>query len=230
MEAKKGRTYAVERAALTTHLLTKVQLQHQLEREYFPTGVLSFDAVTGGIPRGAITEVYGPASSGKTTFLHALLANASASGEFCSLIDASDSFDPASASAAGTELARLLWVRCLRIEQAMRSADMLIHSGGWGVIVLDITDIRHEILRKISLSYWYRFKRAIENTPAVFIVLTREPQVKNCAAMTLELPPARPVWSGAHRDFQLLCGFDVHVTPRKPIRSETASFRARAIA
>ena len=220
----------MERAALNTYLLTKVQLQQQLERENLATGVLSFDAATGGLPRGAITEVYGPASSGKTTFLHALLANASANGEFCSLIDATDAFDPSSASAAGTELSRLLWVRCSGIEQAIRSADMLIHSGGWGVIVLDLTDIRREILRKIPLSYWYRFKRAVENTPAVFIVLTREPQVKNCAAMTLELPPARPVWSGAHRDFQLLCGFDVHVTPRKPIRSETASFRAKAIA
>lgn len=220
----------MERSALATHLLTKVQLQQQFERECMPTGILNFDAVTGGVPRGAITEVYGPASSGKTTFLHALIANACAKGEFCSLVDASDSFDPASASAAGTEFSRLLWVRCSGAEQAVRSVDLLIHSGGWGVIVLDLTDVRPESLRKIPLSYWYRFKRAVENTPAAFIVLTGEPQAKNCSAMTLELPPARPVWSGAHRNFQLLRGLDIRVTPRKPVRSETSEFRAKALA
>jgi recombination protein RecA len=220
----------VERSALAIHLLTKVQLQQQLERECMPTGITGFDAVTGGILRGAINEIHGPASSGKTTFLHALVANACANGEFCSLVDASDSFDPASASSAGTDLSRLLWVRCSGAEQAIRSADLLVHSGGWGVIILDLTDARPETLRKIPLSYWYRFKRAVENTPAAFIVLTREPQAKNCAAMSLELPPARPVWSGAHHDFRLLRGLDIRVTPRKPVRSETAEFRAKALA
>ena len=162
--------------------------------------------------------------------MHALLANSSVKGEFCALIDASDSFDPASAAAAGTEFARLLWVRCTGAEQAIRSADLLVHSGGWGVVVLDLSDIRAEMMRKVPLSYWYRFKRAVENTPTVFLVLAREPQAKNCAAMTLELPPANPVWSGTHRDFQLLRGMDVHVTPRKPMRSARAAFRAKALA
>jgi hypothetical protein len=195
-----------------------------------PTGILGFDAAAGGIPRGAITEIYGPASSGKTTLLHALIANACAQGEFCSLIDAADSFDPVSAAGAGTGLSRLLWVRCAGVEQAIRSADLMVHSGGWGVIVLDLTGIRPDVLRKIPLSYWYRFKRAVENTPAAFLVLTQEPQAKNCAVMSLELPLARPVWSGVHRDFQLLRGLDIRVTPRKPVRSSIAEFRAKALA
>lgn len=220
----------MDRAALATHLLTKVQLQQQLEREMLPTGIGGFDLQAGGVPRGAITEIYGPASSGKTTFLHALVANSCAKGEFCALVDATDSFDPASAASAGTELSRLLWVRCAGAEQAIRSADLLVHGGGWGVLVLDLSDIRAEMLRKVPLSYWHRFKRAVENTPTAFLVLTHEPQVKNCAAMTLELPPAKPVWSGSHRDFQLLRGLEVRVTPRKPMRPAQAAFRAVALA
>ena len=220
----------MDRAALVSHLRSKVQLQEQLEREFLPTGISGFDAVAGGVPRGAITEIYGPSSSGKTTFLHALVANASANGEFCALIDGSDSFDPSSATSAGTDLRRLLWVRCNGLEQAIRSADLLVHSGGWGVVVLDLSDIRADMLRKLPLSYWYRFKRAVENTPTAFVVLQREPQAKNCTAMTLELPRANAVWSGSHHDFRLLRGLDVRITPRKPIRSAQAGFLAKALA
>jgi recombination protein RecA len=220
----------VDRSALAKHLLTKVELQQQqLEREMLATGISAFDRQTGGVPRGAITEIFGPESSGKTTFLHALVANSCARGEFCALIDGMDSFDPTSAAAAGTDLGRLLWVRCVNADQAVRSADLLVHGGGWGVLVLDLSDVRPEILRKIPLSYWYRFKRAVENTPTSFVVLAREPQVKNCATMALDLPSAKPVWSGTHRDFQLLRGLDAQVTPRKPMRSQ-AGFRARALA
>ena len=55
----------MDRAALASHLLTKVQVQQQLERELLPTGIHGFDSLTGGLPRGAITEIYGPASCGK---------------------------------------------------------------------------------------------------------------------------------------------------------------------
>jgi hypothetical protein len=106
----------------------------------------------------------------------------------------------------------------------------LVHSGGWGVVVVDLSDIHPHLLRKVPLSYWYRFKRAVENTPSAFVVLQREAQVKNCAAMTLELHPAAPVWSGVHRNFQVLRGLDVRVTPRKPMRSAEARFRAKALA
>jgi hypothetical protein len=227
---RKGENKTMDRAALLTHLRTKVQLEQQLEREFLPTGIAGFDAATGGVPRGAITEVYGPASSGKTTFLHALVAHASARGEFCALIDGSDSFDPSSASSAGTDLRRLLWVRCTGLEQAIRSADLLVHSGGWGLVVLDVSDIRADVLRKLPLSYWYRFKRAVENTPTAFIILQREPHAKNCSAMTLELPRANAVWSGSHHDFRLLRGLDVRITPRKPVHSVPAGFRAKALA
>ena len=70
------------------------------------------DALTGGLPRGCLTEICGPASSGRTTVLLAALAAATRRGEFCAVVDASDALDPQSAAAAGVELERLLWVRC----------------------------------------------------------------------------------------------------------------------
>jgi len=63
------------------------------------------------LPEGAITEIYGPRSSGRATLLHAALAAATNAGELCALIDAADAFDPCSASHAGVHLNRLLWVR-----------------------------------------------------------------------------------------------------------------------
>jgi hypothetical protein len=182
------------------------------------------------VPRGAITEIYGPATSGKTSFLHTFLGMATLQGEFCALVDATNSFDPIAAASLNSDPTRLLWVRCINAVQALKSADLLVHSGGWGVIVLDLDDISPQTVQKLPISYWYRFRRAVENTPTAFIVLEKEPFVKNCAAMMLEIPSAKPVWSGRHKDFKLLSGIDVHIAQRKPIRSHNRDFRARALA
>jgi len=76
------------------------------------TGIPSVDELTGGIPRGGLTEIFGPASSGRTSLLLALVAQMTAREEVCALVDASDAFDLRSAAAAGADLERLLWVRC----------------------------------------------------------------------------------------------------------------------
>src|SRR4029077_7024801 len=76
------------------------------------SGIPALDALTGGLPRGCLTEICGPASSGRTTVLLAALAAAPRRGEFCVLVDASDALDPHSVAAAGVEVDRLLWVRC----------------------------------------------------------------------------------------------------------------------
>jgi len=220
-----------DRSALARHLVQETQLLQQLEREHLPTGINAFDTVAGGLPRGAVTELYGPTTSGKTTFLHSFLAHATAAGEYCALIDGTGTFDPASAATADADLARLLWVRCGNVEQALKAADLLVHSGGWGAILLDLTGIPSPLVRKIPMSWWYRFRRAVEHTPTSFLVIETEPYVKNCAAMALEFPVAPPVWSGEHRDFRVLRGADIQVLTRKPMRTQQRpGFRARAIA
>src|ERR1700758_1531811 len=77
-----------------------------------PFGIVALDELTGGLPRGALSEIAGPASSGRTGVMLAALAAATRRYEACALVDASDSFDPASAASAGVDLGRLLWVRC----------------------------------------------------------------------------------------------------------------------
>src|ERR1700730_5699213 len=76
--------------------------------ELVRTGVSEVDTATGGLPRGCLTEIIGAASSGLPSLLVAFLAEATARDEVCALVDAEDSFDPASAAAAGVHLERLL--------------------------------------------------------------------------------------------------------------------------
>lgn len=218
----------MDRTALARHLVHESQLKQQLEKEHLPVGIGSFDAAFGGLPRGAVTEVFGPASSGKTSFLTAFLARSTAAGEFCALIDGTDAFDPAAAKDAGADLSRLLWVRCHGVEEALKAADLLVHSGGWGALALDLSGIAPATLRRIPVSWWYRFRRAVEHTPAAFVVVEQEPLVKNCAAMMLEFAPSQAVWSGEHADFRVLLGADITVAPRKPVRSHRSAFRSKA--
>src|SRR5690348_3403546 len=75
------------------------------------SGIAQIDALTGGLPRGALTEIFGPASSGRTSMILAALAEASRQ-EVCALVDAGDSLHPESAAAASLDLRRLLWIRC----------------------------------------------------------------------------------------------------------------------
>ena len=78
--------------------------------EMLSSGIAQVDAITGGIPRGCLSEICGTASSGKTSVLLAAIAAATRRDETCVLIDASDSFDPESGAAAGVDFGKLLWV------------------------------------------------------------------------------------------------------------------------
>ena len=203
--------------------------------EFLGTNVASLDAVVQGFPRGAITEIFGPPSSGRTTVLHSFLHGATRAGEYCALIDASHSFDPESAKTSGINLSNLLWIKCVadndkaRMEKALKCVDLVLHGGGWGVIVLDLGDLSPQWVRKLPVSYWYRFRRAIEPTPTAMVVLEREPYVRACASLALEMQPARPDWQGAHADFRILQGAEVQVVPKKPVMRNTAVFQANAL-
>ncbi len=150
-------------------------------------GLEEIDALTGGLPRGGLTEMVGPASSGRTGLALAILASMTAREEVCAWVDAQDAFDPRSAQAAGVALERLLWVRCHNIEQTLRAADLLIHGGGFGMVVLDLSDVAPRTVRRVPLSFWFRFGRAVEHTPTVLLLLEQEPCAKSCASLVLEV-------------------------------------------
>ena len=163
--------------------------------ETVSTGIAEIDSLAGGLPRGALTEIFGPACSGRTSLLLSALAARTAQAEACALIDGCDAFDPHSAQAAGVELKQLLWVRCRNIDQTLRATDLLLQSGGFGFIALDLSDMRAEVLRHVPLDAWFRFRRAVEDTPTILVVLEPESNAKTCASLVLrmEAEPAR--WS-----------------------------------
>src|SRR5215472_14728354 len=104
-------------SSLGEHLSSTLLLRERATPPTVSIGVPALDALTGGLPRGALSEITGPASSGRTSVMLAALAGATRRGETCALMDASDCFDPASAAVAGVDLDRLLWVRCSQCDQ-----------------------------------------------------------------------------------------------------------------
>ena len=162
-----------------------------------PLGIAEIDSLTGGLPRGGLTEICGSSCSGRTTLLISALAARTADAEGCALIDGRDTFDPHSAEAAGVKLNRLLWVRCRNIDQALRSTDVLLQGGGFGLVALDLGEIPAETARHVPLNVWFRFRRAVENTPAIFLVLEREPHAKTCASLVLRMRAEAARWSQA---------------------------------
>lgn len=160
-----------------------------------PTGIAALDALTGGLPRGSLTEIYGPPCSGKTSILHSALASRTQASETCALVDAQDAFDPVGAQEAGVFLPRLLWVRCHGIDQALRSVDLLLHGGGFGLVALDLSDLPARLARQVPLNVWFRMRRAVEDTSTVFLVLARETNAKTCASLVLRVEKQATAWS-----------------------------------
>jgi recombination protein RecA len=199
-----------------------------LPRECLPTGLAPLDAITGGFPRGAIAEILGPESSGRTTLVHALLAAATARSEICAYVDTDDSFDPVTAAASGVALSQLVWIRCgHNAGHALKAADALLHAGGFGVIALDLCQVAARIWNRIPISYWYRFRRAVENTPTILAIAEKEPIAKSCASLILDLERKQTLWTGAP-GFALLRGVEIEAASRKPARSATAQLQAKA--
>jgi len=156
--------------------------------ETLSTGIAEVDDLTGGIPRGAITEIFGPRSSGRTSLMYAALAYATAHDEVCALVDTNDVFAPTAATAAGIDFDRLLWIRCAaNLEHAFKATDLLLHAGGFGLVILDIGDVAGKDARRIISSWWYRFRRTVENRPTAIMVISEEACTRSCAAVTLEL-------------------------------------------
>jgi hypothetical protein len=162
-----------------------------------PTGIAHVDALIGGLPRSSLTEISGPPSSGRTALELALLASLTAKGEACALVDAEDAFDPASAEAAGVDPSHLLWVRCGGLEQALRSTDLLLQAGGFSAVVVDLAGIPPRSLRRVPLAYWFRFRRAVENTPTVLALVAEEPCARSSSSLALRLEAEGVCWEAA---------------------------------
>jgi recombination protein RecA len=107
--------------------------------EAVSTGALSLDLALGigGLPRGRVTEIYGPESSGKSTLAMHVVAEAQRNGGVCAYIDAEHAMDPVYARAIGVDIDQLLISQPDTGEQALEIADMLVRSGAIDVVVID---------------------------------------------------------------------------------------------
>lgn len=112
---------------------------HHMEVESIPTGALSLDIAlgVGGVPRGRITEIYGPESSGKTTISQHIVAEAQRLGGTCAYIDMEHALDPAYAERCGVNIDTLLISQPDTGEQALEITETLVRSGAVDVIVID---------------------------------------------------------------------------------------------
>lgn len=163
--------------------------------ETVSAGIPEIDSLTGGLPRGGLTEICGPPCSGHSTLLVSVLAERTAQAEVCALVDGCDAFDPESAKAAGVELQKLLWVRCRNIEQVFRATDLLLQGGGFGFVAVDLSDLPPKTVRYIPLNTWFRLRRAVEDTPTILVVLEQEANAKTCASLVLDLHQEAAYWA-----------------------------------
>ncbi|MGP8252969.1 MAG: recombinase RecA [Terracidiphilus sp.] len=100
-------------SALAARIPAALTPAARIVRPVAPTGIEALDeALHGGLPVGAITELIGPECSGRTSVALAFVAGMTQAGRVCAWLDVSNALDPASAAAAGVDLRRLLWVRC----------------------------------------------------------------------------------------------------------------------
>jgi hypothetical protein len=164
----------------------------------FATGLPVIDqAIGGGLPKQAITELSSPnLSAGSALLIYALLQNAYRAGHFLALVDGRDSFDPE--PMGNTQLRNLLWVRCSKAFEAVQAADLLLRDGNFPLVVLDLILNAPEELRKIPQTNWYRLQRLVEAAPAGFLVLTRT-SIISSAQLKLSLDNA---WSLADLEKQ----------------------------
>ena len=132
------------------------------------SGVAALDHLLGGgWPRGALGELVGRRSSGRTAILYATLAAAINAGETVALIDSGGALDPRSAARSGITLSHLLWVRSPG-EHALKAADLVTAAGGFGLVALDLGEGR----TRIPSAAWNRLKHAAERQRAAVIVAT----------------------------------------------------------
>jgi recombination protein RecA len=112
---------------------------HQMITDVIPTGSLSLDIAlgVGGIPRGRITEIYGPESSGKTTICQHIAAEAQRMGGTVAFIDMEHALDPSYAARCGVDVDNLLVSQPDTGEQALEITETLVRSGAVEVVIID---------------------------------------------------------------------------------------------
>jgi hypothetical protein len=162
-------------------------------------------ALGGGLRRGHLSEITGPASSGATSVAVDAMTAAAARGEAVAVVDTCDTFDPASAAARGLDLSRVLWVReAGDASRALKAFSLILQAGGFGLVVLDLADVPPAALRRFpwywTSSTWMRISRIVEGSDTVALLVGSEHVARSSGGATIALGPSPARWQGdAHR-------------------------------
>lgn len=182
-----------------------------------PFGTVALDeALRGGVPRGQLSEVVGPVSSGRTSLAWAALAAATARGEWAALIDTFDRFDPERAADAGLVLPRLMWVRGQAlsrtsgaldpawipgersaqgpgtllertIDRAIKAFNLVAQSSVCTLVVLDLIDAPAQALARVPRSTWLRLQRAVEGSEIALLLMASTPVARSAGGLSIQM-------------------------------------------
>jgi hypothetical protein len=180
----------------------------------------------GGLPRGQLSELAGPRSSGRTTLLLQLIAAATGRGEVAAFVDTFDRLDVASAVAARVDLDRLLWVRGQAmsktdsatdvrwvpgedergrgpsgllertVDRALKALNLVLQAGGFGVVAIDLADVPVAALKRVPFTTWLRVQRCIEGSDTACVLVVPEPLARSAGGLTVTLT-GRTTWAGS---------------------------------
>ena len=190
------------------------------------TGVAALDRrLGGGVPRGELSSLSGPPSSGRTSLVCGWLAAVTRRGELAALIDARDTFDPESAAASGVVFSRLLWVRGgpvtsaastvstveRQVDRAVKALNLVLQAGGFGLVVLEMADVAPALVRGLPWTTWLRLARVLEGSRTACVLVGAQPIARSPGGISILLEAGRSVsrWSGASDRARLFRGFDL---------------------
>jgi hypothetical protein len=216
---------------------------------FIPFGIAAVDAVLrGGLPRGQVSELAGPHSSGRTTMLLHLLGAATRSGEIAALVDTCDCLDVASASAAGIDLDRLLWIRgassrlvlseCSEskeriVDRALKAFNLVLQAGGFGVVAIDLADVPARVLKGLPFTTWLRLQRIVAGSDTACLLMTPEPLARSAGGLTV-MCTGQTTWSGATQNDAVerrrFTGLDAEMRVVSPRRRVDGKARVAAVA
>ena len=192
-------------------LLHARKLDHTLASQ---RGYLAGEPTSSGtlndLPRGQISEIVGPRSSGRQAVLVSWLAAATARRELTALVDPLDMFDPPSAAACGVDLARLLWVRGralgpdrvslpreagelrVQVEQAVKALNLILQASGFGLVALDLGEVPLPVIGRLPFTTWRRLHRVIAGGETACVVVAGESLARSVGGVTLALDTKQP--------------------------------------
>lgn len=206
------------------------------ERLVASTGLSALDGqLGGGWPRGQVSELVAPLSSGATWVACASLAAATRRGELAALIDPLDVFDPETAASTGFAWPYFLWVRGeavprglpvrgrgraparhpsptrwqVGLERAVKALALVLQTEGFGLVVLDLLEMPPDVVRQLPFTTWRRVQRMVERRDTACVVLHRTAIARSTGGLSLTLGPSadgRVEWRGCSTRSQRLAG------------------------